>query len=82
MSVLTKLSAVRIQEAELLATECADPKCCHPLKEHRVSQRLNNPEDGCQHFDWEFRPNFKAKQHFCKCKGFRETADEQLPGIK
>lgn len=76
MSILTKLSAVRMQEAALLATECADPKCLHPLRSHYLS--LSRPDTS--------NPRRPACAPLtgprCKCQGFRESADEQLPGIK
>lgn len=70
MSVLTKLSALRMQEAELLRTPCA--WCAHPLSLHRLMPeadgRRKNPP--CHHM--------RAGDFVCKCPGWCETRDEQL----
>lgn len=70
MSALTQRSALRLQLAQLDATECV--RCTHPLSSHLP--RLSGG-DKCRCYSFE-----SGKQVFCKCASFVERASV-LPGL-
>lgn len=65
MTVLTELSAVRMREAQLLATAC---ECGHELRLHRLTPRRPGQnrryDPTCMH---RHRGDFD-----CRCEGFTE----------
>lgn len=66
-TALTRLSAVRMQLAEVLATECAS--CGHALKLHPTSQRSDkNP---C--VEWHI---VNGLQKFCSCRAWADVGDQ------
>lgn len=82
MSALTQRSALRLQLAQLDATECGS--CSHPLSEHLPSMN-GEQKYACKHKDFIPHPKgYKAgngKFKPCKCKSFGQVLGEQLPGI-
>lgn len=65
MSLLTALSAARMQEFEILRTRCAD--CGHRMADHPISARNPSPDNpACR---GEMKTGNRPR---CKCKGFAE----------
>lgn len=72
MSLLPRLSALRLEEAKIVATLCA--RCGHKLKFHHLIH-----DTQCTALMVEEAPNpSRSKVLICPCASFCETTDEQL----
>lgn len=67
---------MRLQLAEVLATECA--RCGHPLKEHATT--MQSDKNACKH--WDVIPHPKgypagnATFKYCKCRDWVDVGDQ------